>query len=46
MDYNTYVLDSTDRAFLAEWGTVAFLVIQEDSILYEAYWEDWDKIRQ
>lgn len=40
-DYNTYALDSTDRAFLAEWGTVAFLVIQEDSILYEAYWEDW-----
>ncbi|MBS1447190.1 MAG: serine hydrolase [Odoribacter sp.] len=34
-------MDSTDRAFLAEWGTVAFLVIQEDSILYEAYWEDW-----
>lgn len=40
-DYNAYVLDSADQAFLAEWETVAFLVIQEDRILYEAYWEDW-----
>lgn len=40
-DCNTYVLDSADNAYLDELKTVAFLVIQNDSILYEEYREDW-----
>lgn len=40
-DCNTYVLDSADNAYLNELKTVAFLVIQNDSILYEEYREDW-----
>ena len=40
-DCNTYVLDSADNAYLDELKTVAFLVIQYDSILYEEYREDW-----
>lgn len=40
-DCNAYVLDSADNAYLDELKTVAFLVIQNDSILYEEYREDW-----
>lgn len=40
-DYNIDTLDGADQAFLAKWGTVAFLVIQKDSIVYEEYREDW-----
>lgn len=40
--YNTYVPDSTDNAFLDRWGTVAFLVIQNDSVLYEEYRDGWN----
>lgn len=34
-------MDSADNAYLDELKTVAFLVIQNDSILYEEYREDW-----
>ncbi|WP_251622701.1 serine hydrolase domain-containing protein [Odoribacter lunatus] len=40
-DYNTYRLDKTDSLYLDEYGTVAFLVIQDDSIRYEEYRDSW-----
>lgn len=39
--YNRYRPDSTEHAFLDEYGTVAFLVIRNDSILYEEYRDGW-----
>lgn len=39
--YNRYRPDSTEHAFLEEYGTVAFLVIRNDSILYEEYRDGW-----
>lgn len=40
-DYNAYTMCSDDSAYLAKFGTVSFLVIQNDSILYEEYREGW-----
>lgn len=40
-EYNDYVLSGKDSAYLAEYATVAFLVIQHDSILYEEYRDGW-----
>lgn len=39
--YNAYTLDSTENAYLDQYGTVAFLVIQNDSVLYEEYRDNW-----
>lgn len=39
--YNAYTLDSADNAYLDEFGTVAFLVIRHDSVLYEEYRDGW-----
>lgn len=40
-DCNQYHLDNADNAFMEELGTVAFLVIQNDSILFEEYRDGW-----
>lgn len=40
-DYNDYTLDSADNAYLERFGTVAFLVIQHDSVVYEEYRDGW-----
>ncbi len=39
--YNQYVLEPADQFFLNELGTVAFLVIQNDSVVYEEYRDGW-----
>lgn len=39
--YNRYRLDSADSAYLDEYGTVAFIVIRNDSIVYEEYRDSW-----
>lgn len=39
--YNRYRMDEEDNRYLDELGTVAFLVIQRDSILYEEYRDGW-----
>jgi CubicO group peptidase (beta-lactamase class C family) len=41
--YNHYLLDSTDRNYLEDHQTVAYLVIQDGKILYEEYWDDYGK---
>ena len=40
--YNTYRMEPEDSAYLAELKTVSFLVIRNDSILYERYFGGWD----
>lgn len=40
-EYNRYRPDSTEQAFLQQYGTVAFLVIRNDSVLYEEYRDNW-----
>ncbi|MEG0796792.1 MAG: serine hydrolase [Odoribacter sp.] len=40
-DYNDYTMSPEDNDFLEKYGTVSFLVIQNDSILYEEYWDGW-----
>lgn len=39
--YNQYRMDTPDSLYLDEYGTVAFLVIQNDSLLYEEYRDSW-----
>lgn len=39
--YNRYRLDAADSAYLDEYGTVAFLVIRNDSVVYEEYRDSW-----
>lgn len=39
-DYNLYRMTEEENAYLEKYGTVSFLVIQHDSILYEEYRED------
>lgn len=39
--YNRYRLDGADSAYLDEYGTVAFLVIRNDSVVYEEYRDGW-----
>lgn len=41
-DYNTYRMNSDQMNFLNQYGTVAFLVIQNDSVLYEEYRDGWN----
>lgn len=40
--YNTYRLEPEDSAYLTALGTVSFLVIRNDSILYERYFGGWN----
>ncbi len=40
--YNTYRLSPEDEAYLKEMGTVSFLIIRHDSILYEKYLNGWN----
>lgn len=39
--YNDYLVEAADSAFLEEYGTVSFLVIRNDSLLYEEYRDGW-----
>ena len=41
-DYNRYKMSAEEEAFLDEMETVAFLVIQHDSIVYENYRNGWN----
>ena len=41
-DYNTYELSPEDDAYLNDFRTVSFLVIQNDSIVYEEYRSGWN----
>ncbi len=40
-NYNRDTLSEEEQAALTEYGTVAYLVIQNDSILYEEYRDNW-----
>lgn len=40
-DYNRYQMTAEENAYLDKYGTVSFLVIQNDSILYEEYRDGW-----
>lgn len=40
--YNSYRLDAADSAYLDKMGTVSFLVIRNDSILFESYRGGWN----
>lgn len=39
--YGSVMPDSADEAYLRQMQTVAYLVIQDDSIIYEGYWDGW-----
>lgn len=40
--YNKYELDSSDREYLENHETVAYLIIQDGKVLYEEYWDGYD----
>lgn len=40
--YNTFRLDSSDSSYLDSMQTVSFLVIKDDSIIYEHYSDEWN----
>jgi len=42
-EYNKYSLDQEDKTYMEQYESVAFLVIQNDSILHEEYWDSWKK---
>lgn len=39
--YNQYVLNAEEQQILEEYGTVAYLVIRNDSMVYEEYRDGW-----
>ncbi len=41
-EYNEYVLDSIDRAYIEDHETIAYLIIQNGEVLYEEYWDGYD----
>lgn len=41
--YNSYNLNSEDSSYLDSLQTVSFLVVRNDSILFEHYYEGWDR---
>ena len=41
-DYNTYRMSGREEAYLDSLRTVAFLVIQHDSVVYEEYRDGWN----
>jgi CubicO group peptidase (beta-lactamase class C family) len=40
--YNKYELDQSDRDYLENHETVAYLIIQDGKILYEEYWDGYN----
>lgn len=42
-NYNQYEISSGDSALLAKYETIAFLVIQDTSIVFESYWEGYSE---
>ena len=40
--YNSYSLDACDSAYMADMETVSFLVIKDDSIVFEKYYGGWN----
>jgi CubicO group peptidase (beta-lactamase class C family) len=42
-NFNRYTLNDEHSKTIDDWETVAFLVIQSDSILFEKYWDDYGK---
>lgn len=40
-EFNAYEMTPEENAFLKKYGTVAYLVIQNDSVLYEEYRDGW-----
>ena len=40
--FNDYEMTPEEDAFLKQYGTVAFLVIRQDSVLYEEYRDGWE----
>lgn len=42
-NYNKQNISSEDREYLEKHESVAFLVIQNDSIIHEEYWDSWQK---
>ena len=40
-DYNTYELTDEENDFMEQYGTVSYLVVRNDSILYEEYRDGW-----
>lgn len=43
--YGTVLPDSADEAYLRDRRSVAYMVIQHDSIVYEGYWDDRDTMK-
>ncbi len=41
-DYNKTKLNSDFRTVLEDFGTIAFLVLKNDSVLYEEYWDAYN----
>ena len=41
--YNNYHLSKTEDSIVNSWETVAFLLIQNDSLLFEKYYEDYSR---
>lgn len=41
VNYNKQQLSKEDREYIEKYETVAFLVIQNDTVLFEEYWDDW-----
>lgn len=39
--YNTHIMNTDENGYLEKFGTVSFLVIQNDSVLYEEYRDGW-----
>lgn len=44
-EFNSYEMTPEENAFLEQYGTVAFLVIRRDSVLYEEYRDGWSPER-
>lgn len=40
-DFNSYQMTQEENKYLDQYGTVAYLVIQNDSVLYEEYRDGW-----
>lgn len=40
-DFNTYKMTPEENKFLDQYGTVSYLVIQNDSVVYEEYRDGW-----
>lgn len=43
--YNLYSLTPQEICYMSDHKTVAYLVIRDDSLLFESYWDSWDTTR-